>query len=123
MAISIIDVNSAAGYKKYVNTDIAEVIAGIDSGAGKIHSIVIDNVLNATAVHLKLWNIASGSVTVGTTAPNWVFVGNGSTKTTIVFVEGTVYDTALSIACVTTAGTAGVTGPTSNVGVEIIYET
>lgn len=123
MAISTVDISSPSGLKNYRNTDLAEVVAGVDSTSGTLHSIVVDNSANAAASYLKLWDAASGSVTVGTTAPDWTFKVPASTKRTIVFHDGAAYATALSAACVTTAGTAGVTGPTSDVVVEFIIET
>lgn len=124
MAISTVDISSPSGLKKYRNTDLAEVIAGVDGTSGTLHSAVIDNTQNAAAAsYLKLWNVASGSVTVGTTAPDLVIMVPAATKLTLVFHDGLVYGTALSAACVTTAGTAGVTGPTSDVTVELIFET
>ena len=122
MAVSIVDIASPAGLKKYRNTDLDGTISAVDSGAGTLHSIVVDNASNAAASYLKLWNTASGSVTVGTTAPDMVFMIPASTKRTIIFHDGLVYSTALSAACVTTAGTAGTTNPTSDVPVEIIFE-
>ena len=123
MAVSIVDIASPSGLKKYRNTDLAETISAIDSGAGTLHSIVVDNTQNAAAASfLKLWDVASGSVTVGTTAPDFCFKIPAATKRTIVFHDGLAYGTALSAACVTTAGTAGVTGPTSDVVVEAIFE-
>jgi len=123
MAVSIVDIASPAGLKKYRDTDLAETKVAVDAGAGTMHSIVVDNTANAAeAEFLKLWNVASGSVTVGTTAPDWVFLIPAATKLTIVFHDGVAYGTALTAACVTTAGTAGTTGPTANVVVEIIFE-
>ena len=124
MAISTVDISSPSGLKKYRNTDLAEVIAGVDGTSGTLHSVSVDNTQNAgAACYLKLWNAASGSVTVGTTAPDIIIYVPAATKITLVFHDGLVYGTALSAACVTTAGTAGTTNPTSNVIVELIFET
>lgn len=123
MAISIVDIATPSGLKKFRDTDLADGKVAVDSTSGTMHSIVVDNVANGAASFLKLWNVASGSVTVGTTAPDWVFLIPASSKRTIVFYEGVVYGTALTAACVTAAGTAGTTAPTENVVVEIIFET
>lgn len=117
-----VPIASPSGLNKYYNADIDEVKEGIDSGAGNLHAIILDNTANAAVSYLKLWNVASGSVTVGTTAPDFVFMAPASTKITITFEgAGLAYSTALTAACVTTAGTAGVTPPTSAVPVTIIY--
>jgi hypothetical protein len=123
MATTVIDIATPSGLKKFRETDLAETKVAIDATSGTLHTIVVDNTANAAVTYLKLWNAASGDVTVGTTAPDWVFQISASVKKTIVFHDGEAYATALTAACVTTAGTAGTTGPTSNVIVEIIYET
>jgi hypothetical protein len=124
MAISVVDIATPAGLKKHRDTDITATKAAVDATSGSIHAIVIDNTNNAAeAEYLKLWDAASGDVTVGTTAPDWVFKVPAATKVTIVFQSALAYGTALTAACVTTAGTAGTTNPTSDVIVEILYET
>jgi hypothetical protein len=124
MAISTVDISTPSGLKKYRNTDIAEVKDGVDSTSGKLHSIVVDNTANAGAASfLKLWDLAVGSVTVGTTVPDYIVKIPAATKSTIIFHDGLAYGTALTVACLTAAGTAGTTGPTSDVIVEIIFET
>mgnify|MGYP001618211970 FL=1 len=120
----MVDIASQAGLKKYRDTDLAEVKVAVDGTSGTMHSIVIDNSANAAAASfVKLWNLTSGSVTVGTTVPDWIFLIPAATKRTIVFHDGAAYGTGLTAACLTTAGTAGTTGPTSDVIVEILFET
>ena len=123
MAVSIVDIASPSGLKKFRDTDLAETKIAVDATSGTLHSIVVDNTANGAVSYLKLWDVASGSVTVGTTAPDWTFKIAASVKRTIVLHDGEPYGTALTAACVTTAGTAGTTGPTSNVVVELIFET
>jgi len=124
MAISTINISSPAGLYKYRNTDLAEVKDGVDNSSGMIHSISVDNTANAGAAsYLKLWDAAAGAVTVGTTAPDYTIKIPAATKSTIVFHDGLAYGSGLVAACLTTAGTAGTTGPTSDVIVEIIFET
>ena len=124
MAISTVDISSPAGLKKYRNTDLAETKDAVDATSGTIHSVSVDNTANAAAVsYLKMWDAASGSVTVGTTAPDYIIKIPAATKRTVVFHDGLAYGTGLVVACLTTAGTAGTTGPTSDVVVEIIFET
>ena len=122
MAVSIVDIATPSGLKKYRNTDLDETASAIDSGAGTLHALVLDNSANGAISYFKMWSTASGSVTVGTTAPDFVFEVAASTKRTVVFPEGLAYPDALSAACVTTAGTAGTTGPTSAAALEVIFE-
>mgnify|MGYP001564100034 CR=1 FL=1 len=124
MATSVVTIASPSGLTKFRETDLEGTKIAVDATSGTIHAIVIDNTANAAeAEYLKLWDAASGSVTVGTTAPDWVFKIPAAVKRTIVFNEGVAYATALTAACVTTAGTAGTTNPTASVVVEIIFET
>src|SRR3990167_4759009 len=125
MAVTQIDLTSPSGAKRYENTDLAEVISAISSAAGRLFGVRVDNSLNGAATYLKMWNVASGSVTVGTTAPDWIFKIPASSKKTFVFVGDTddEFDTALSAACVTAGGTAGTTNPTSSVNVQVVYDT
>ena len=124
MATSVVTIASPAGLTKFKETDLDGTKAAVDATSGTIHAIVIDNTANAAEVeYLKLWDSASGGVTVGTTAPDWVFKIPAAVKRTITFLEGLAYGTALTAACVTTAGTAGTTNPTANVVVEILFET
>ena len=124
MAVTSIDIATPSGLKKFKDTDCTGTKVAVDTSSGNIHAIIIDNTANAgEATYLKLWDAASGDVTVGTTAPDWVFKVPASTKVTLVFQAALAYATALTAACVTTAGTAGTTNPTSDVVIEILFET
>lgn len=97
-------------------------------GATNVATIIVDNSANAAqAEYLKLWD--AKAVTIGTTAPDFIFKIPAGQVCFFDFQEetsdGTVseyvaFQTALSYACVTTAGTAGSTSPTSNVKVWVI---
>lgn len=121
MAISQIDLSPPSGAKAYINTDLDATIAAVKASAGTLYAIVVDNSANSAVSYLKLWDLASGSVTVGTTAPDWIFKIAASVKKTIAIPEGLAFATALSAACLTTGGTAGTTNPTSDVDVRITY--
>ena len=121
MTVSQIDLAPPSGAKQYINDDLDGTISAVKASSGTLYGLVIDNSANAAASYVKLWNTASGSVTVGTTAPDWIFMVPASVKKTFSMPEGIAFGTALSAACVTTAGTAGTTNPTSNVDVRITY--
>lgn len=121
MTVSQIIAATPAAATIYKSTDVNATKEGVKSSSAVIHAIVIDNSLNAAKTFLKLWNLASGSVTVGTTDPDMIIQMPASIKRTFIFFEGLTFDTGLTIAAVTVAGTPGVTGPTSDVNVEIIY--
>ena len=125
MAITQVTIAGPAGLIEYTNDDIAEVKDAVKASSAVVYSIYIDNSANAAAAsYLKIWNVASGSVTVGTTAPDEIIYVPAAARITVpmftVAAGGKTFGTALTIACVTTAGTAGTTGPTSNVLVSIL---
>src|SRR3990167_9218993 len=85
---------------------------------GSMFLIDVDNTANGAASFLKIYDAASP--TVGTTAPDWIFKIPASVRRVIGCTEGLAFGTALSFATVTAGGTAGVTGPTSDVIVRIL---
>ena len=121
MAVTNIDLSAISGGQLFVSTDVDETEDDIDSGAGTLWAIEVDNTLNAAVTYVKLYNAASGAVTVGTTAPDFIFPIPASVSRAIMFPQGFAYSTALSIAAVTAGGTAGTTGPTSLVTARVVY--
>ena len=121
MAVSNTAVVALSGATLFRDTDCAATAVSVKGSSGVIYQLEIDNTGNGAVSYLKIWNTASGSVTVGTTAPDWVFMAPASTKFSIVIPDGVTLGTAITVACVTTAGTAGTTGPTSDVTVSIVY--
>jgi hypothetical protein len=97
----------------------------IKSSSALVYWIFIDNSLNAAATYVKLYNLAAGSVTVGTTVPDEVILAPANARITHVMysnnIPGKTFGTALSAAAVTAGGTAGVTSPSSSVPVTIVY--
>jgi hypothetical protein len=86
-------------------------------GACTLYMVDVDNSANAAVSYLKLYD--SASPTVGTTAPDMIFKVPASVRRVFAIPDGVAF-TNLSFACVTTAGTAGTTNPTSNVTVKLV---
>ena len=86
-----------------------------------VYYVEVDNTANAAASYTKIWNTASGSVTVGTTVPDIVIYAPASTLVKIPFMGGLTLGTATTVATVTAGGTAGTTNPSSSVIVRIAY--
>lgn len=93
----------------------------VKASSATVYYIEVDNTANAAASYTKLWNTASGSVTVGTTAPDVVILAPASTLVKVPFIGGLAFGTAVTVATVTTAGTAGTSNPSSSVIVRIAY--
>lgn len=98
---------------------IGATATSVKSSAGQIYSIYCFN--NNTAVsYLQIFNTASGSVTLGTTAPVASFgipPGGGFTKD---IPSGWAFGTAITVAVTTTR--SGSTGPTNTVDLNIWYD-
>lgn len=125
MAVTQITVASPAAEVVFTDTAMGATIDGIKASSAKVYYVTVDNSLNVAASYVKLYNLGSGSVTVGTTVPDEVVYVPASVVITQVFSTGSApgktFGTALSAACVTAGGTAGVTPPSSNVIVTVNY--
>jgi|3_EtaG_2_1085321.scaffolds.fasta_scaffold122062_2 SUMO ligase MMS21 Smc5/6 complex component len=122
MALSVSNQVSPIASKLILQDDAtATSDNNITSQAVTIYLIEIDNtaVGNASqANYLKLYN--NVSPTVGTTAPDMCLMVTANTKRSYAFTEGILFGTGLSMACVTTPGTAGTTDPPGDVVVRIL---
>lgn len=126
MAISVINISTPALLQVYSDTNIGTTLDGVKASSVLIEWIQIDNTANAGAPsYLKLYNLTTGSVTLGTTSPDMILYAEPNKKDTYNFLSaaqaGLTFPTALTMACVTTGGTAGVTGPTSPVIVTVSF--
>lgn len=125
MSISQINVSSPSNEIIFTDTSMGSTVDGIKSSSAKVYSVTIDNTLNGVPSYVKLYNVVSGSVTVGTTSPDEVILVPASSSVTATYFTGAApgktFGTALSAACVTTGGTAGVSSPASSVQVSVNY--
>ena len=123
MAVTITPLGGLSGEWRIIrDADCDETVEkDVADGAATIYVVRIDNSANAALTYVKFWNDAAP--TVGTTAPDMILPANASDRHTYVFKGGNAFfTTSLSYAAVTAAGTAGVTGPTSAVIVELVLE-
>ena len=125
MAISQVNVSSPSNEIIYNSTDMG-LAEGIKSSSAVVFAVTIDNTANVAASYVKLFNLASGSVTLGSTTPDEVIYVPAGVISTVVFYTGAnpgkTFGTALTAACVTTGGTTGNTPPSSDVAVTINYQ-
>lgn len=92
----------------------------VSASSGTVYQIDVDNSNNSGAVYAKLWDVASGSVTVGTTAPNFqVKVAGGERQSFSYGPQGVAFSTAITLAATTDAGTAGAAAPSNSVIVKV----
>ncbi len=126
MSITQVQVGSPSNQYVFTDSAMGNTADGVKASSALLYAVTIDNSANGGAAsYVKLYNLASGSVTVGTTAPDEViYVPAGAVVTRTFFTAaapGVTFGTGLSAACVTTGGTAGVTAPVSNVKVSVNY--
>jgi len=126
MAITQVEIATPAGLFSFEDTAMGNAVDAVKASSAKLFSVIVDNSANvAAASYVKLYNVASGSVTVGTTPPDEIiYVPAGAIVSVPYFTSaaaGKTFGTALSACCVTTGGTAGSTAPVSSVVVTINY--
>jgi hypothetical protein len=126
MAITFVDQASPSGLTQFTDTVMGNAADGVKSSSAVLYSILIDNSANGGAAsYVKLYNLASGSVTVGTTAPDEIiYVPAGAIINHFFYtgaVPGKTFGTALSACCVTAGGTAGSSSPSSAVKVTLNF--
>lgn len=126
MAISTIVIASPVNESIFTDTAMGNIVDAIKASSALILSVQVDNTANGGAPsYVKLFNLAGGSVTLGTTAPDKVLYAEAGKKDTYIFFSnanpGITFPTGLSAACVTTGGTAGTTSPVSSVIVTVTF--
>jgi hypothetical protein len=120
MAITLVDIASPSNLNQYTDTSIGNAVDGIKASSAVLYSVFVDNSANVgAAAYVKIFNLGSVSVVLGTTAPDEIiYVPAGAIISHFLMtaaVAGKTFGTALSAACVTAGGTAGVVSPASSV--------
>lgn len=125
MAITQIPIQTPVNIVEFNDPSMGNSADAIKSSSAVVYYIFADNSLNASPTYVKLYNLASGSVTVGTTVPDEVIYLPASSRITHILytnsIPGKTFGTALSACAVTAGGTAGSTSPSSSVPVTIVY--
>lgn len=105
---------TTGGLSAFNDNDLDETAVVVKAAAGQVYSIHCIN-LDATPVYLQLFNVAQGSVAVGTTPPTMEFVvpsqgdANGA-GFTIYFQHGIAFSTAITAAATTNSEGNGAPG-------------
>jgi len=125
MAITQVNISSPSNEIIYTSTVMGNTVEAIKASSAKVYAVTVDNSSNGSATYVKIWNIAAGSVVLGTTAPDEIIYAPASVITTHTFFTGSApgktFGTALSAAAVTAGGTAGSTSPSSSTVVSVNY--
>lgn len=107
---------TTGGLSIYYDNDLDETAVAVKGSAGTLYAIHAIN-MTAAPIYLQLFNVAQGSVTVGTTTPTVQFVIPGNADSdgagfTISIPQGIAFGTAITAAAST--DNEGNTGPGNN---------
>lgn len=101
------------------STALTNSAQSVKATAGQLGGWYIYNP-NTSATYVIIYNVASGSVTVGTTNPKLVLCIPASSAANLEIVNGIAFDTAISVAATTTGG--GNTAPTTALEANFWYK-
>lgn len=101
------------------STALTNTAQAVKASAGKVGGWYIYNP-NSSATYVILYNVAQGSVTVGTTNPRMVLCIPATSAANLESVNGINFDTAIAVAATTTGG--GNTAPTTALECNIWYK-
>lgn len=114
--VNVIPAVTATGSEITTYADVGAAATTISSSAATLYSISADGGTNTADLWVELFNAASGSVTLGTTAPKLIYKIPGGTGPTggannpQIPIAGIPFDTAMSWACVTAPKGASAAG-------------
>ncbi|HIA03804.1 MAG TPA: hypothetical protein EYN66_18185 [Myxococcales bacterium] len=121
MALSLSPIVADTGTIYATQTDATSAIDPLKASAGVLYKVEINNADNPSPVFVKLFNSANPlAVTVGTTAPEWVFKCPASVTRVYSAPKGSAFSAGLLACCVTTPGTGGTANPTNDVVYRIL---
>ena len=120
MATYKTSIPSAISAVKWTDTAASATEVEVSTSGITIHQVRIVNTANTTKLYLKLYNSNASGLTIGTSAPEVVLPVEASSSVEYAFDPGIVYSAALCYGVLTTGGTAGTTGPTTAITVELL---
>jgi hypothetical protein len=110
---------ATSGGLSYLAGSIGATKTAIKASAGQIYGWYFYNA-NASVAYVQIFNLGTGSVTLGTTAPDLAFGIPASSGANVEISNGIAFSTAITIAVTTTR--TGSTGPGSTVDYNIFYK-
>lgn len=117
-AIEATTVPSTRGTQTVEITEANHNYHAVSASASTVYAVIIDNTANTTyPVFVKCYNDATP--VVGTDDPELLVFAPGGQKVRYGQPVGWAFGTALSVACVKEAGTAGTTDPDNDVKVTL----
>lgn len=92
---------TTGGWSVFSNTALTNTVVSVKSSAGTLGGYMIYN-SNATVAYVQVFNVASGSVTLGTTAPTYVLSIPPGSAANLELTCGVNHSTAISAAATAT---------------------
>mgnify|MGYP003147771500 CR=1 FL=1 len=122
MATTTFGIPAAFGVTQTTETDAGATAIAVKASSGTLYTVEIDNSQNTINSYVKIYDVASGGTTVGTTDPDVILKVHASVKVTYHFTQGIAFGTAITLACLNSSGTAGTNSPASDVAVKLVYD-
>jgi hypothetical protein len=119
MAVSLKTVPVPFAEKQTIDTAASSSVQYAHSGAAKLSGWLVDNTANGAKSYIKFYD-ATGSVTVGTTAPIALFMIPASTSRMFSMPGGITFSTGIAYAVTTAGGTAGTAAPGTALTVRLL---
>jgi hypothetical protein len=110
---------TSGGWLVSSQTALTNTAVAVKGSAGQFGGYMIYNP-NTSVAHVQVWNVAAGSVTVGTTAPTYVLSIPAASAANLELTCGVAHSTAIAVAATTTP--TGSTAPTSALVAAIFYK-
>lgn len=121
MAVSNISIAQISGANLFQDTANGNTVVAVKGSSGVLYTLELDNTANGSATYFKLFNVAAGSVLLGTTDPDLTILVPASVKITMVFPDGLTFGTAIALASVTGKASSSNTAPSSAFIVKMVY--
>lgn len=99
--LAVGELPSTSGGLSIITGSVAAVATAIKASAGQLYGYHLFNTTAAVAF-VQIFNVAAGSVTLGTTVPNIAIGIPASAQVTMNFDKGIAFSTAISYGCTTT---------------------
>ncbi len=110
---------TSGGWSVSSQTALTNTATAVKAAAGQFGGYMFYNP-NSTVIYIQVFNVASGSVTLGTTTPTYVVPIPAAAAANIEFANGIAHSTAITIAATTTA--TGSAAPTTALTGFVIYK-
>jgi hypothetical protein len=112
-------VPTSGGYSFDSRTALTNTVVSAKASAGQLYGYFWYNP-NATAAYIQVFNVASGSVTLGSTTPSYVITIPATSGANVEFSNGIAHSTAISYAATTAATNS--TAPSSSLTGFMLYK-